>query len=47
MTLVTQRLQASFISLKSFVHFGWKVMLVITIITFVSICVRLLPRKTR
>ena len=47
MTLLFHPRLAAFISLKSFVNFGWKVMLAITIITFVGICYRLIPRKTR
>lgn len=47
MTLAFHPLLTSFIGLKSFVHFGWKVMLAITIITFLGICYRLFPRRTR
>jgi hypothetical protein len=46
-TLVFHPRLVSFIGLKSFVNFGWKVMLVITIITFLGICYRLFPRRTR
>lgn len=37
----------SMFTLRGFTNFGWMVMRVITIATFVAIILRLIPRRTR